>query len=192
MKKIIATLIILPLIMFNYSIEIMSNENSSIVNAAPNCDDSEIFFENSKTLETHEEKINRMDMALMDALNKFDLCNKDMGKASSGGSAGGSSGGSSGGSAGGSAGGYKSDGSEGISSSMPANEVYGSIKKNDPLKEDINKTKDLKSLTTTDKEDQRRQIKTQDDNFLKKQIKEMCDGMKGENKVNCLKEYNKY
>ena len=184
MKKIITTLIVLPLIMFNYSIEIMSNENSSIVNLAPNCDDSEIFFENSKILETQEEKINRMDMALMDALNKFDLCNKDMGKASAGGSIGGS--------AGGSAGGYKSDGSEVISSNISANEVYGSIKKNDPLKEDINKTKDLKSLTTTDKEDQRRQIKTQDDNFLKKQIKEMCDGMKGEDRVNCLKEYNKY
>ena len=73
-----------------------------------NCNEPKIKYQDSTTPETNEEKLKRMDMAFLEALNNFDDCIINSGSGSGGGSGGGSNGGSDG---------ESGDGNSGLSSS---------------------------------------------------------------------------
>jgi len=180
-----------------------------------NCNEPKIKYQDSTTPETNEEKLKRMDMAFLEALNNFDDCIINSGSGSGGGSGGGSNGGSGGGSNGGSDG-ESGDGNSGLSSSdskrenmnnklqsNSSNDVYGTeINKN--IDEIINQNNNslentesgnviLKSEKgkTDNKSNQVRNLEKKDDNVLKKQILELCETLDGDDKKNCMKEYKK-
>ena len=183
-----------------------------------NCNEPKVKYQDSMIPETNEEKLKRMDMAFLEALNKFDDCiinNTGSGGGSGGGSGVGSGEGSGNGSGGGSGGvsgsanvDESSSGSnrENINNKFQnnsSNDVYGTeINKNinkivnqnnNSLENTENGNVILKSEKgkTDDKSNQKRNLKEKDDNALKKQILELCETLDGDDKKNCMKEYKK-
>ena len=172
-----------------------------------NCNEPKIKYQDSTIPETSEEKLKRMDMAFLEALNNFDDCIINSGSGSEGGSGGGSNGGSDGESGNGNSGLSSSDSErENINNKLQnnsSNDVYGTeINKN--IDEIINQNNNslenaesgsviLKSEKgkTDNKSNQVRDLEKKDDDVLKKQILELCETLDGDDKKNCMKEYKK-
>lgn len=171
-----------------------------------NCNEPKVKYQDSIIPETNEEKLKRMDMAFLEALNKFDDC--IINNTGSGGGPGGGSGGGSVGETGSTNVSESSSGSnrENVNNKFQnnsSNDVYGTeINKN--INEIVNQNNNslentesgnviLKSEKgkTDDKSNQKRNLKEKDDNVLKKQILELCETLDGDDKKNCMEEYKK-
>jgi hypothetical protein len=168
-----------------------------------NCNEPKVKYKESLAPETNEEKLRRMDMAFLEALNNFDDCIINNGAGSSGGSSNGSGEGSNGEANSGSQSGSEKRSTNNEFQSSSSNDVYGTeINKNSneianqnsnsiETKESGNiKLKSEKGKTES-KSNQVRVLEKKDDNVLKKQILELCETFDGDDKRNCMEEYKK-
>ena len=180
-----------------------------------NCNEPKVKYQDSIFPETNEEKLKRMDMAFLEALNNFDDCIINNRDGSNAGAGGGSGEGSNGG--GGSGSGEGSNGKGGSASpsgskkgainnefqSKSSSDVYGTeINKNSNeianQKNNSSETTESGNITlksekgkTESQSNQVRDLEKKDDNVLKKQILELCETFDGDDKRNCMEEYKK-
>ena len=168
-----------------------------------NCNEPKVKYKDTLTPETNEEKLKRMDMAFLEALNNFDDCIINNGAGSDGESSNGSSEGSNGEVNSGSPSGSEKKSINKEFQSSSSNDVYGTeINENsnqianqnsNSLKTKENGNIKLKSEKgkTDSKSNQVRILEKKDDNVLKKQILELCETFEGDDKRNCMEEYKK-
>ena len=171
-----------------------------------NCNEPKVKYQDSIIPETNEEKLKRMDMAFLEALNKFDDCiinNTGSGGGSGGGSGEGSGGGSGSANVGESSSGSNRENLNNKFQNNSSNDVYGTeINKNinEIVNQNNNSLENTESRNVTlksekgktdDKSNQKRILKKKDDSVLKKQILELCETLDGDDKKNCMEEYKK-
>ena len=169
-----------------------------------NCNEPKVKYQDSIFPETNEEKLKRMDMAFLEALNNFDDCIINNGDGSNVGAGSGSGEGSNGGGgSGGSPLGSKKGNINNEFQSNSSSDVYGTeINKNSNeianQKNNSSETTESGNITlksekgkTESQSNQVRGLEKKDDNVLKKQILELCETFDGDNKRNCMEEYKK-
>lgn len=168
-----------------------------------NCNEPKVKYQDSIFPETNEEKLKKMDMAFLEALNNFDDCIINNGDGSGGGAGSGSGEGSSGGGGSGSPSESKKGTINNEFQSNSSSDVYGTeINKNSNeianQKNNSSETTESGNITlksekgkTESQSNQVRDLEEKDDNVLKKQILELCKTFDGDDKRNCMEEYKK-
>ena len=168
-----------------------------------NCNEPKVKYQDSIFPETNEEKLKRMDMAFLEALNNFDDCIVNNVEGSGAGAGSGSGKGSNGGGGSGAPSGSKKGTINNEFQSNSSSDVYGTeINKNSNeianQKNNSSETTESGNITlksekgkTESQSNQVRGLEKKDDNVLKKQILELCETFDGDNKRNCMEEYKK-